>query len=75
MQFIVEVEGAQGLPFLVVCMCKNWHGTLGWKVYQKATHTDLYLNGASFIIQPEMSCALYIDTHSRDYVRCTKPDP
>lgn len=46
-QFTMEVEGPERLPFLDLSMYWRSDENLGIKVYRNTTHTELYLNGAS----------------------------
>lgn len=43
----MEVEGVEGLPLMDVLVHRRENGRLGRKVYQKQTHPDSYLHGAS----------------------------
>lgn len=44
----MEIKKDGGLPFLDVFAYRKLDGTLGWRVYRKFTHTDLYLNAYSY---------------------------
>ena len=46
-QFTMETEEDDQLPFLDVLVKKHTDGTLGHTVYRKKTHTNRYLNAAS----------------------------
>jgi hypothetical protein len=46
-QFTMEIEQNNQLPFLDVLVKKNEDGTLGHRVYRKPTHTDRYLHATS----------------------------
>jgi hypothetical protein len=46
-QFTVETEKYGHLPFLDIDIYRRPDGSLGHKVYQKPTHTNLYLNPGS----------------------------
>lgn len=46
-QFTMEVESLNQLPFLDVLLKKKPDGKLGHTVYRKATHTDRYLHATS----------------------------
>ena len=46
-QFTMEIEKDNSLPFLDIFIQRKEDGTLGHQVYRKPTHTDLYLNGLS----------------------------
>jgi len=43
-QFTVEIEEEDHLPFLDIDIYRKMDGSLGHKVYRKPTHTDLYLH-------------------------------
>lgn len=45
--FTKEIESDNQLPFLDVLLLKKSNGSIGHKVYCKATHTDLYLHSSS----------------------------
>ena len=45
--FTKEVESEGTLPFLDILIIKKPNGTLGRRVFRKATHTDRYLHAAS----------------------------
>ena len=47
-QFTVETETSDLLPFLDVLISKRVDGSLGHSVYRKLMHTDRYLNARSF---------------------------
>ena len=47
-QFTMETETSDSLPFLDVLISKRVDGSLGHSVYRKPTHTDRYLNARSF---------------------------
>ena len=47
-QFTMETETSDSLPFLDVLISKRVDGSLGHPVYRKPTHTDRYLNARSF---------------------------
>ncbi|XP_038066508.1 uncharacterized protein LOC119736566 [Patiria miniata] len=47
-QFTMETETSDSLPFLDVLISKRADGSLGHSVYRKPTHTDRYLNARSF---------------------------
>lgn len=44
----MAVEGLRDFRFWTYWCLEGGDGTLALKVYQKPTHTDLYLNGESF---------------------------
>ena len=46
-QFTMEVEQNNQIPFLDVLVKRNEDGTLGHQVYRKPTHTDRYLHATS----------------------------
>jgi len=46
-QFTIEPEADDKLPFLDICILKNEDGSLTTKVYRKPTHTNQYLNFTS----------------------------
>ena len=46
-QFTMELESDEKLPFLDVLVYKKANGNLGHTVYRKATHTDRYLHAQS----------------------------
>ncbi|XP_023311228.1 uncharacterized protein LOC111691923 [Anoplophora glabripennis] len=46
-QFTMEIEENNKLPFLDVSIIKNRTGGLGYTVYRKPTHTDRYLHAES----------------------------
>ena len=46
-QFTMEMEKDNSLPFLDVKLLKNPNGTIGHTVYRKSTHTDRYLHATS----------------------------
>lgn len=46
-QFTMETEDANQLPFLDVLVKKKRNGQLGYTVYRKATHTNRYLHAHS----------------------------
>jgi hypothetical protein len=46
-QFTIEIENNNQLPFLDVLVKKKKDGTFGHSVYRKPTHTDRYLDNAS----------------------------
>ncbi len=47
-QFTMETETSDSLPFLDVLISKRADGSLAHSVYRKPTHTDRYLNARSF---------------------------
>ncbi|XP_033646299.1 uncharacterized protein LOC117305532 [Asterias rubens] len=47
-QFTMETETSDSLPFLDVLISKKTDGSLAHSVYRKPTHTDRYLNARSF---------------------------
>ena len=46
-QFTMEIEQNNSLPFLDVLVTHNDNGSLSHQVYKKKTHTDRYLNARS----------------------------
>jgi hypothetical protein len=46
-QFAMETESEAYLPFLDIDIYRRPDGSLGHRVYRKATHTNLYLNAGS----------------------------
>jgi hypothetical protein len=46
-QFTMETESEGHLPFLDIDIYRRPDGSLGHRVYRKATHTNLYLNAGS----------------------------
>ena len=47
-QFTIEPERNGSISFLDVEVSRREDGSLAWRVYRKPTHTDRYLNSASF---------------------------
>jgi hypothetical protein len=46
-QFTMEIEEEDHLPFLDIDIYRKMDGSLGHKVYRKPTHTNLYLHQSS----------------------------
>jgi hypothetical protein len=57
-QFSMEMERVGHLPFLDFNIYRKWEGSLGHRVYQKPTHTNLCLNPGSHHPPSNIQCVI-----------------
>jgi hypothetical protein len=68
-QFTMEIDKNDDLPFLDIDIYRKTDGSLGYKVYRKPTHTNLYLQQRSHHHLANKQSALTSLTH-RDKILC-----